>query len=161
MRVEESYQVLELSSGCTEEDVKRAFRKKSMVTHPDKGGSAAEFRRLTHARDLVLAHIKGPTTTYRKVDDTFDVRRAYNDYINNLMREMLRRENARKRKVNQRTFAIRFWIAALFMPFLYLISMLPLTAHDQASAIIIYAFVGGFIFVSASLIADLTVGFKL
>jgi DnaJ-class molecular chaperone len=40
------------------EDIKRAFRKRALETHPDRGGDAAEFRRVQRAYEK-LTHRAG------------------------------------------------------------------------------------------------------
>jgi hypothetical protein len=46
--------ILGLLPGATLLDARRAYRKMALVTHPDRGGSADEFHRLTQAYDAVL-----------------------------------------------------------------------------------------------------------
>jgi hypothetical protein len=50
---------LGLSRGATEADVRRAYRKLALQTHPDRGGSAEAFRRATEARDAALRAVGG------------------------------------------------------------------------------------------------------
>lgn len=47
------YQVLGVDPGASEEELKRAFRRRLRETHPDAGGSAAEFTAVQHAWTLV------------------------------------------------------------------------------------------------------------
>lgn len=51
--------VLGLSHGATEADIRRAYRKLALKTHPDRGGSAEAFRRITEARDAAMAAVAG------------------------------------------------------------------------------------------------------
>ena len=44
------YAVLGLTRGAALEQVKKAYRKKSLTEHPDKGGTAARFQRLDEGR---------------------------------------------------------------------------------------------------------------
>jgi hypothetical protein len=39
-------------------EVKKAYRAKAAVTHPDRGGNVADFQRLVKARDYLLARVK-------------------------------------------------------------------------------------------------------
>jgi hypothetical protein len=50
--------VLGLGPGATEADVRRAYRRLALETHPDRGGSAEAFRRITAARDHALATVR-------------------------------------------------------------------------------------------------------
>lgn len=45
------YEILGLSVGANQDDVKRAYRKMASQAHPDAGGDAEEFRRITWAYD--------------------------------------------------------------------------------------------------------------
>lgn len=50
---------LGLAPGATEADVRRAYRRLALTTHPDRGGSAEAFRRITEARDAAMAALGG------------------------------------------------------------------------------------------------------
>lgn len=54
----DEYKVLELSLDATEEDVKRQYRKMSMVHHPDKGGSHETFIAITEAKNKITAYME-------------------------------------------------------------------------------------------------------
>ena len=48
---------LGLESGASNEDIKRAFRKKSLIYHPDRdGGNAEMFQRLVEAKERLLGN---------------------------------------------------------------------------------------------------------
>lgn len=47
--------VLGLGRSATPEDIKRAFRRLALTTHPDRGGSASAFIRVKWAHDEALA----------------------------------------------------------------------------------------------------------
>lgn len=58
---EDAYKILGILQGASLEEVQRAFRQKSAITHPDRigGGSREEFERITRARDeLILLNEK-------------------------------------------------------------------------------------------------------
>jgi hypothetical protein len=50
----EAYEVLGLAEGCSEEDIRRAYRRLIKRVHPDSGGSAALLAKVTEARDKLL-----------------------------------------------------------------------------------------------------------
>jgi hypothetical protein len=52
-----SFQVLGLETDATLEDVKGAYRKLSMVHHPDKGGNRDKFIELTEAKNKCMAYL--------------------------------------------------------------------------------------------------------
>jgi len=52
-----SFQVLELSTDATKEEVNSAYRKLSMKHHPDKGGKQDKFIEITEAKNKCLAYL--------------------------------------------------------------------------------------------------------
>jgi hypothetical protein len=52
-RVRDALEVLGLSHPCTADELKAAYRRLSMETHPDRGGSAEAFRRIDEAYDII------------------------------------------------------------------------------------------------------------
>ena len=48
------YNVLGLSPGASQENIKRAYINLAKRYHPNKGGNANEFRRITNARNKLL-----------------------------------------------------------------------------------------------------------
>mmetsp|Transcript_40793 Transcript_40793/g.93901 ORF Transcript_40793/g.93901 Transcript_40793/m.93901 type:complete len:492 (+) Transcript_40793:253-1728(+) len=56
--VDEALAALDLQGPATHADVKRAFKEKSLASHPDKpGGDSGDFRRVTEARTFLLSHL--------------------------------------------------------------------------------------------------------
>lgn len=54
---ESDLRLLGLESGVSNEDIKRAFRKKSLIYHPDRnGGNAEMFQRLVEAKERLLGN---------------------------------------------------------------------------------------------------------
>ena len=47
--------VLGLKRSSSQEEIKKAFRKKAMETHPDKGGDPAEFRKVREAYECLIS----------------------------------------------------------------------------------------------------------
>jgi molecular chaperone DnaJ len=47
------YDILGIEKSATQEEVKKAFRKKAMESHPDKGGSEEKFREVSEAYDVL------------------------------------------------------------------------------------------------------------
>lgn len=57
---ESDLRLLDLESGASNEDIKRAFRKKSLIYHPDRnGGNAEMFQRLVEAKERLLGNGAG------------------------------------------------------------------------------------------------------
>jgi len=48
------YDLLEVGTNATEQDLKRAYRKRALRLHPDRGGDAEEFKRMKSAYDVLL-----------------------------------------------------------------------------------------------------------
>jgi len=49
------YQVLGLKRSASQEDIKDAFRKKALETHPDKGGDEEEFKIVREAYECLIS----------------------------------------------------------------------------------------------------------
>ncbi len=47
------YEVFGLTSGCTKEDLDRAYRERAKILHPDAGGSNDMMAALNMARDMI------------------------------------------------------------------------------------------------------------
>lgn len=52
-----SWAVLGLEAGATIDEVKRAFRKRALETHPDQGGDSDEFRAVRRAYERLAAKL--------------------------------------------------------------------------------------------------------
>ena len=48
------YQVLDVSSKATEEEIKKAYKKLALLHHPDKQGNTAVFAQITRAKNILL-----------------------------------------------------------------------------------------------------------
>lgn len=54
---ESDLRLLGLENGASNEDIKRAFRKKSLIYHPDRnGGNTEMFQRLVEAKERLLGN---------------------------------------------------------------------------------------------------------
>ncbi|HTJ84097.1 MAG TPA: J domain-containing protein [Polyangiaceae bacterium] len=49
-----AWAILGLEPGASEDEIKRAYRKKALETHPDRGGDPAVFRAVQHAYERAL-----------------------------------------------------------------------------------------------------------
>ena len=47
------YAALGLDQKCSQRDVDKAYRRKSLRCHPDKGGDPEEFKKLNEAREVL------------------------------------------------------------------------------------------------------------
>jgi len=47
------YEILEINKNSNEGEIKKAYRKKAIKTHPDKGGSEKEFKKITEAYSIL------------------------------------------------------------------------------------------------------------
>lgn len=54
------WQVLGVSRDVTEVELKAAYRKRALETHPDHGGDEAAFRRVLHAYDEAKRRLRKP-----------------------------------------------------------------------------------------------------
>lgn len=54
---ESDLRLLDLESGASNDEIKKAFRKKSLIYHPDRnGGNAEMFQRLVEAKERLLGN---------------------------------------------------------------------------------------------------------
>jgi DnaJ family protein A protein 2 len=51
--MKEFYDILELPENCTVEDIKKSYKKKAILLHPDKGGSKEQFQKLNEAYETL------------------------------------------------------------------------------------------------------------
>ena len=57
---ESDLRLLGLESGASTDEIKKAFRKKSLIYHPDRnGGNAEMFQRLVEAKERLLGNGAG------------------------------------------------------------------------------------------------------
>ena len=54
------WQVLGVSRDVTEAELKAAYRRRALETHPDHGGDEAAFRRVLHAYDEAKRRLRKP-----------------------------------------------------------------------------------------------------
>lgn len=54
MKRSSSYDVLGIDEDSEDEDIKKAFRKKALIHHPDKGGDPDEFRKVREAYEILI-----------------------------------------------------------------------------------------------------------
>ena len=47
------YEILDLPVNCTQEDIKKSYKKKAILLHPDKGGSNETFQQLNQAYEIL------------------------------------------------------------------------------------------------------------
>ncbi|KAH8061257.1 DUF4483-containing protein [Aureococcus anophagefferens] len=57
--------VLKVERSSSGEDVKKAYKKLALKHHPDKGGSADEFRRVNEAMEMCMDHLYEPASFSR------------------------------------------------------------------------------------------------
>jgi hypothetical protein len=50
----EYYDILGLQRSCSLNDIKKAYRLKAMKLHPDRGGNAEEFKKLSEAYEVLF-----------------------------------------------------------------------------------------------------------
>ena len=53
MSTESYYDILGVSETATQDEIKKAYRKKAVEHHPDKGGDEQVFKKISEAYDTV------------------------------------------------------------------------------------------------------------
>jgi len=64
--MEDYYKILNVPSNATKEDIKKSFRKLSLLHHPDKGGSHEEFTRINEAFSVLYDDAKRQEYDFKK-----------------------------------------------------------------------------------------------
>jgi molecular chaperone DnaJ len=54
------HDILGVNPGATEDEIKKAYRKKAMDSHPDKGGSEEEFQKINEAYEILTGKREEP-----------------------------------------------------------------------------------------------------
>jgi len=54
------HDILGVKPGATEDEIKKAYRKKAIETHPDKGGSEEEFQKVSEAYEILTGKREEP-----------------------------------------------------------------------------------------------------
>lgn len=76
MTTKECCEILGVSAGATQDEIKREYKKKAQVLHPDKGGKQEDFVRLNEAYSILSGKQKPQEQQFSGVDlgDLFGVR---------------------------------------------------------------------------------------
>ena len=73
----DAFDILGLSPAATQQEVRAAYRRASLKTHPDRGGDAAAFRSIADAADAILnGTVSDPQLTAPEAEKRLDVIRA-------------------------------------------------------------------------------------
>lgn len=64
------YAILGINHGASADEIKKAFRKKALLLHPDQGGSDQAFRELQEAFQYLISTSRPETVT--SFDPTYD-----------------------------------------------------------------------------------------
>lgn len=81
------WDILEISTTATQEEIKHAFKKKAMIHHPDRGGDKEQFRKIAEAyeklrKNTVVPIIETPSTRLVNVGLTVKQQiEGINDFI--------------------------------------------------------------------------------
>lgn len=56
------YEILGVDPSASQKEIKNAYRKKALVTHPDRGGNEDEFKKVTEAYEVLSGKSQGATS---------------------------------------------------------------------------------------------------
>ena len=66
------YEVLGLTAPCTSKEIRAAFIAKARQTHPDKGGTASDFRKVREAYNRIISGVADIEAPMPKTDGWSD-----------------------------------------------------------------------------------------
>lgn len=95
--MENYYEILGVSENATQEEIKKAYRKKAVENHPDKGGSEELFKKIAGAYDVLGDENKRKDYDNRKnnpfsnISDPFAGFNPFEEFINNNFYKQRRR----------------------------------------------------------------------
>lgn len=93
MTSHDAYILLGLSPNCSADEIAKAYRKKALVHHPDKGGDARKFQAITSAKELLLKVKSSPSSNGQQSSGsttfTFKGRtyKSQSDFFNEFLRD--------------------------------------------------------------------------
>lgn len=134
LTIEESYQILGIKIGCTEDELKKAFRGKAMLYHPDKNAGKDElFKKVNEAKEVVDKHRKsgGGTQTMYNVNGRYytesEILQAYFEQMKAQNERDIREfERMRKRNYIQvNAFVLRMLATMMTIGLYVLFHMIP------------------------------------
>jgi curved DNA-binding protein CbpA len=82
MKLNEALEILRVPGTADLNEIKAAYRKRVLETHPDKGGDAKEFIRVRPAYEIACSFFKVPD-----VDDDFPIPEDLRSVISEIVRE--------------------------------------------------------------------------
>ena len=87
------YSILSIDKNYTEESLKKAYIRKAVKTHPDKGGDKDEFQKVTIAYTLLLKKLKEKDTDRQH----FELKNNHNDFQENGLSKNMQNVEFQKR----------------------------------------------------------------
>lgn len=75
----DAYRIIGVKRGCTKSQLRRAFYKKALLVHPDKGGDKAAFQELQRAYDEIVRELDGLPPAGEDDDENEDADSANGD----------------------------------------------------------------------------------
>ena len=111
----QAYSILGVQSSATPEELKKAYRKKAMAHHPDRGGNAEEFKRVNNAYHLLTNKGGSQKRTASGLTPEMEellkvvIEKALNDIMLNMAMHRIRRgrrEKPKKRSLFEKIFGL-------------------------------------------------------
>lgn len=90
--MEEDYQRLNINSHSSNEEIKKAYQKKAILLHPDKGGDSDSFNLLKASYDNIIK---------KKKQTSFNDSFLQKDYINAALKNRFQRMETFEEKVEK------------------------------------------------------------
>jgi molecular chaperone DnaJ len=105
--VENYYQVLGVTENATKDEIKKAFKEKSKITHPDKGGSEEEFKKINNAYSILSDDEKKRQYDMQR-QNPFGNRAGFNPF--DIFGDMFARQQRPQRKVKDRVITVKIGV---------------------------------------------------
>ena len=103
-------ELLGIEPGASEEEIRRAFRRKAKTVHPDVSDApdaAEQFKRLKDAHDLLIERLSSPETPLRDEDLYRPTRDVSDQERESILNSFRRRREAEARRRSRRRSAVK------------------------------------------------------
>ncbi len=87
MTINEAFDILGIPFTSNAEAVKKAYRKRALETHPDRGGNSRDFIRVRAAYEIICKFLESPDLKATDIDDEIPIPDELKSIIDQIVRE--------------------------------------------------------------------------